>query len=428
MHQSSSLSAKRQQLWIAGTCALLAYTYLCWSSQAYGQASLVDLLLSATISFAASVFVWNSYRNTEHLPLLDILVFALLFRFIGVFTFPVLEDDFYRFLWDGFVTIEQGTPYDTPPSDWFSRDLPVPVEALLDSINYPDIATVYGPSLQWLFALSYLIAPGELWPIKCFLLIADIILIVALLRLAPAKHLVLYAWSPLVIKEFVISMHPDLIGMTFVVLALLAYRSRFDTLMGSLLALALGVKVFVIVLVPFLLLLRWRAWLGFVVTALFISLPFGLLASWIPEGLSAMGAHWLFNAVLYELLGGLIDWNILKLILLVAFMLVAGTYGLRWFLKYRQADAVRDLPRADIIFAGLLIVLPVLNPWYLIWILPFAVIWPSAWAWVASFSVLLSYGSAINLPVIFGLKSVDYQIPVWAVSYTHLTLPTKRIV
>ena len=58
----------------------------------------------------------------------------------------------------------------------------------------------------------------------------------------------------------------------------------------------------------------------------------------------------------------------------------------------------------------LLAVSPVINPWYLIWLLPFAAMFPSAWAWTASVLILLSYVSGINLGD-YGLQ--PYQQPVW---------------
>lgn len=400
---------KRQQICLAGVLSLFAYAFLCWRSQAYGQASLLDLLITSAVAFLASVFVWNLMRDDKPVAITDVLFFALAFRLIGLFTFPVLEDDFYRYLWDGFVTLDQGTPYGTPPSNWFDREVPIVAESLLDSINYPDVATVYGPSLQWLFALSYLIAPGELWPLKCMLLLADVGLMLALLRLAPARHLVLYAWSPLVIKEFVISMHPDLIGVTLLFAALISYRARSDISMGTLLALAVGVKVIAILVVPFLLLLRWKAWLGFLVTVVLIALPFGLVSAWLPDGLATMSQQWLFNAPLYELFGSLTSFTSLKIILLALFLLLAGAYGLYWLANFWRPDSPRDLVRGDFLFAGLLIILPTFNPWYLIWVLPFAVIRPSAWAWVASFALLLSYASGINLPASLAVGLEDYQ-------------------
>lgn len=407
------MSAKRIQLWLLGLISVVAWITLSQASRSYGDAGLLHLLIVSFTCFAASVAVWHIYRRESTIPLLDILGFALLFRLVGLFTFPVLEDDFYRYLWDGFVAFEYGNPYLASPSEWFDRDVPPAMANLLDSINYPEIGTVYGPTLQWLFAFCYWLAPGELWPLKVLLLLADVALVWALLKLAPSKHLVLYVWSPLIIKEFVISVHPDLFGATLMLLAILAYQRQHDGLLGLLMALALGVKVFAIIVLPFLFLLRWKAWASFLLTAIVIAIPFGLKQAWLPEGLSVMGQLWLFNAGLYELFSAVINLETLRLILLGGFFVLAAFYGLHWLLRHWQADAPRTIMRADWLFGGLLIVLPALNPWYLIWLLPFAAIWPSTWAWTASFAVLISYACGINLSAPLGAGLQDYQHPGW---------------
>ena len=51
-----------------------------------------------------------------------------------------------------------------------------------------------------------------------------------------------------------------------------------------------------------------------------------------------------------------------------------------------------------------------INPWYLLWVLPFAAIYPSAWAWTASSAVLLSYAIGIYLGD-YTLQA--YQQPTW---------------
>ena len=53
-----------------------------------------------------------------------------------------------------------------------------------------------------------------------------------------------------------------------------------------------------------------------------------------------------------------------------------------------------------------------INPWYLIWLLPFAAIYPSAWAWTASLAALLSYVSGINLFTDPDMQA--YEQPLWA--------------
>ena len=75
---------------------------------------------------------------------------------------------------------------------------------------------------------------------------------------------------------------------------------------------------------------------------------------------------------------------------------------------YRHPGTV--IPRGDWIFGAFLVASPVINPWYLLWLLPFAAIIPSAWAWTASVAVLLAYVTGINL------NASDlhaYQQPSW---------------
>ncbi|MGD8779206.1 MAG: hypothetical protein PVH88_09635 [Ignavibacteria bacterium] len=44
-----------------------------------------------------------------------IIIFGLVVRIILTPTFPVLEDDFYRYLWDGAVTANGINPYEHAP-------------------------------------------------------------------------------------------------------------------------------------------------------------------------------------------------------------------------------------------------------------------------------------------------------------------------
>lgn len=332
------------------------------------------------------------------------LGFALLFRVIGVFTFPILEDDMYRYLWDGYMTVESGSPYSVPPIDFFDADnLSDRLEHILGLINYPGVATIYGPVCQWVFALGYLIAPGEIWPLQLIFTLADLLLILTLLRLAKPTTVLLYAWSPLIIKEFSITAHPDVLGALFLILAVVLYQHRRFFGVGCLIALAAGVKVFAVILLPFLLGFKWRGWLAFLVTGALIALPFGIEQAWLPAGLRAMGSSWLFNAPLYELLANWFSVNTVKALLLAIFALGSGIYALKTIFNPTLFNdqiqhSPNHIPRGDLLFAGLFLTIPALNAWYLVWLLPFAVIRPSLWAWVASVSILLSYASGINLP------------------------------
>ena len=112
--------------------------------------------------------------------------FAVLFRLIGFFGGPLYEDDFYRYLWDGYRFWTAGSPYGSAPSQFFGReDLPGNLEEILGGVNNPDIPTIYGPVCQMTFLLAWWIAPGQLWPLKLIYPAADLGLM-ALLGESPA--------------------------------------------------------------------------------------------------------------------------------------------------------------------------------------------------------------------------------------------------
>lgn len=395
---------------VAGCISLLAYVYLSTQSQTYGDASLIHLLSvsipCASLCFATWYYHW--YTKQE-LSVYLLLVFAALFRLVGIMSYPILEDDGFRYLWDGYMSIELGTPYGYAPAEFFdSHNLSEQFEDILSLINYPSIATIYGPLCQAIFSLAYLIAPGELWPLQLIFALADMGVIILLLKLARPLWVLLYAWSPLIIKEFAFTAHPDVLGVFFLLLAFLLFKRKEVWFIGVCVALAAGIKVFAIVLVPFLFKLNWRAWLSFALTIALLSLPWGFTQAWLPDGLKAMSDDWVFNSLIYNFLNNWLSTNTIKLVLLGIYAALMSCYCYKFLFKNNH----EHIPfRPDLIFLGLFICTPALNAWYLVWLLPFAVLYPSLWAWVASVAILLAYVSGINLSV---SNLAPYQVPNWA--------------
>ena len=404
-------------IWFYGCLSVIAYGYLALHSQQYAQATLTEMWIVCGACGVFSILCWHECFKLERqnilLParLISLFIgFAIVFRVIGIISFPILEDDFYRYLWDGKMTIETGSPYGIIPSDFFaSTDLDSTFSHILGLINHPDIPTVYGPVNQYIFAFTSLFFPAQVWPLQLIFALVDLGIILLLLKLTKPSFVLLYAWSPLMIKEFSFTAHPDVVGAFFLIAAFYAYTFRAWYWAAILLAFSAGVKVFALVAAPLLLKLNWRAWIVFFITAMVLSLPFGVKAAWFPEGLSAMAGHWLFNAPMYILLDPFFRFQVIKISLLALFVFVAISYF--FFVSYRFYFEGKLLPiRADYLYGMFFLCIPVLNPWYFVWLLPFAAIYPSRWAWVASISLLLSYASGINLPQ---SEYALYQQPNW---------------
>lgn len=411
-----------------GILCLLCYGYLSWTSQGYGQATLTDLFVTlmpcAVITFA----LWAlEYRAKIAFSWRAVIVFAVLFRLVGVFAYPVLEDDHFRYLWDGWMFVEFGTPYGIAPAQFFSDDAVVPdaLTEALDGINYPEIPTVYGPVAQWIFGASYLAAPAKAWPLQIVGALADIAVVLMLARIASLRWVFLYAWSPLLVKEFSFTAHIDVVGAAAIMAAVLASRQTsthgslaMRVAVGVALGLSAGIKPFALIAAPFLLRRDWVGWASLAATCVCVALPFGLVDAWLPVGLRAMAAAWLFNAPIYLFWLGTwpTDWAVatlptLKTVLSLAFIATWAVYGVRHVFG-GQPNAQDNGGALYWLFGLLFLVIPVFNPWYMVWVLTFAVLRPTATAWVASVMVLLSYVTGLNLA---DSDMQLYEQPLWAI-------------
>ncbi len=345
----------------------------------------------------------------RQIPLGRMLLWALLFRLCGLYGGPLLEDDFWRYLWDGFRFAAAGTPYGAAPEEFFiDPTVPAAFQAVLSQINYPELQTIYAPVTQLAFLLSYWLSPANIAALQLLLILLDMATIALLLRLTSAGNVMLYAWCPLIIKEIAFTAHPDGIGLFPLLAAIVLARENRWPGAAVALGMAASAKVFALVLAPFLLIrARPLHWLIFALTIALLYGPFVIRGGTDLTSFSVFAREWEFNSALFGLLALVLnrfDARVALGLVFAAFWLVC--------LRRRHAEPEFSIPRGDWIFGALLLVSPVINPWYLIWILPFAAIYPSLWAWTASLAVLLSYISGINLMSDPLMQA--YEQPLWA--------------
>ena len=110
------------------------------------------------------------------------------------------------------------------------------------------------------------------------------------------------------------------------------------------------------------------------------------------QTLLVFAREWEFNAAFFGLLKPWLPNPVARA--LCGLLLTIALAG--YYLVFRRM-ASGTVVRGDWIYGGVLALWPVVNPWYLLWLLPFAAIRPSAWAWTASVAVLLSYVTGLNL-------------------------------
>jgi hypothetical protein len=189
---------------------------------------------------------------------------ALIFRFMLLPLLPMLSRDSWRYLWDARVTLHGYSPYVYAPKDKVLE--PLRDALIFENMRYRNVPALYPPGAQGIFILSYLLAPNNLFFLKGIFLLFDMLTCGLLVLYLARKQLdmrrvIIYAWCPIPIVEFVIQGHLDATTIMFMVASVLCSSSIFRgsrALTGFLLGMATLTKIYPILLL--LVLLRRRDW------------------------------------------------------------------------------------------------------------------------------------------------------------------------
>lgn len=403
---------------------------------------------------------WALHRTPrERRPAVWLLLLGGLGLRLAAWSAPyVLETDVHRYLWDGFVLSRGYNPYQFSPeevrraadpevSGRFSPRDRILLQTLwletrghrvagyLDQVNAPHIPTCYPPATELAFALVATVAPGSARAWKLFVVGVDFLLCLAILGLLrqlgrPEWWVVAYAWCPLVLKEYANTGHFDPLATLSTVLGVWVLLRGRRALAGSFLGLGIACKLYPLVLLP---LLARRLGLRGLVPALV--LPPLLLAPFLGvgldvfRGLALFARQWQFNssifwalwmltgkskAVLYqgEVAGWTLRFNVfhlLKLVTSTVFVAWLGWLVLRW----PDREDRHVLERILLALAGLLLLSPITDPWYLPWLLPYACVLPSQSVSYLTSSIFCYYLYFLRFEDVWWHRAVEY-LPFYA--------------
>lgn len=385
--------------------------------------------------------VWLVLARPERAPGIGaVLLAAVVFRAILLPAAPALSDDLYRYIWEGRVQLHGFNPWEHPPDDPVLAGLRDP---LWEKINNKDLPAIYPPLAQWACALGALAGPSTTM-MKLVFVVADLLLCFVLARLLrargqPAVRALVYAWNPLVVTEVAGSGHNDSLAMLFVAISVLVIIERRPA--GSMLALGAAAlsKLFPLALLAFFIKRVRPAWL--------LLPPAMLVAGYIPYGAAGAGLfqssrefaqRWrghesLFLGVESAIAASGISGPLKDLadargwpsLYTQPHMLARGAAALlalaalTWLAR-RCALGSLDLPEAIAAFTGIVLLLsPVLHPWYLIWILPWMALTPMA-SWLtlsflaaAFHAAMPGWMTAAVYTLFFVLLVVELARPPW---------------
>jgi len=379
----------------------------------YDSPGMVKFLIISQVLFGLSIGVFLAGRRLDFdleyrklfLALVALAMLARAVMFVGAGDKCYLSDDVYRYIWDGKVAAHGISPFLYAPTD--ARLAHLADTVIHPEINHPSVPTIYPPMAQNIFVLSYLIGGDTIWGFKAIAVLFELMTILALMIWLrqmglPRANLLLWLFSPLILIEFYLSTHLDMIALPFLVGSLITLNQKRPGLCGMMLAMATLVKFYGLFFVPFLLLHftgrdRSRFVVGFAVTAIGLYLPYLFAA-----GTSVFGSlfrylgEWQFNGSVFYLLKYGFGLDSARWIVSILFFV-----WLLWLL-WRPGKVLDRMFRA---LAGYVVLTTTLYPWYLVWIFPFVLRNLAPAFLFLSGSIFLSYHVLIG----------QYEIGRWVV-------------
>ncbi|GAB4324751.1 MAG: hypothetical protein Kow0059_20480 [Candidatus Sumerlaeia bacterium] len=325
---------------------------------------------------------------------------GLLVRGFMLISEPMMETDFYRYLWDGAVLAQGENPYRPVPRQivasggWLS-DLAFESGLVLERINHPELRTIYTPIAQVFFSLSYLLAPWSLVGWRLILLMADAITLGLLLMILhraalPREFALIYWLNPLVLKEISNAAHMDILLAPFILGALLLASRRRLTLAVVCLAAATGLKIWPVLLLPLVLRAGAHGWRqaaasACLYAALLVVMSIPVLAAGLDSssGFTAYAGRWEMNngpSLVPIWLGrwlAAMDWFPISARTFSSGVLALIVGSVALLAARRPVVGLLDLyGRALAVSALVFLISPTQFPWYSLWFLPLLAIRP----------------------------------------------------
>lgn len=289
--------------WVLAYLAATVFT-----SAVAGDRSHLALFWAGCVAMALVALVLYQ-RDT--LSVRALVVLGITARLAMLWLPPGLSDDAYRYLWDGFVQHAGLNPFAHRPADlttWHDS-------ALYPRLNSPTYFSVYPPLSQVLF---WLVTPGSTdawlanwygWKGICLLAETGTLLLLGVLS---RRAVLLYALQPLVVVEMVGQAHTEAVMVFGLALACRAMQRERVGLAGFGLAVATMVKLYPVLLFPFL--IRSRRDARTLVLPVLGSLALAALYGWhayLPNVLTSLqlyARYFEFNAGLYYALKHALGW------------------------------------------------------------------------------------------------------------------------
>jgi len=372
----------------------------------------VKLLIAPLLIYALTIIIFERKKiNLDNSDLKIFWVFTIIIRMLVLFIPIGLSDDIYRYIWDGHIQHNGINPYlyspdsvslDTYHTIWSSK------------VNNPHINSPYPPFAQMLFYIVVSVTNDinvSIFLIRIIMIGFDLGTIIILKRIMyhfsiPTRRIMIYAWSPLVIFEFAGNGHIDAIAVFFSLLAIYFIldkeKNGYRILSPISLSIAILTKVYPVILLPFLF-LKWnlKEKILFLLSSIILVLPYAnnRINPLYPEGQQFYKRYFRYNESIFRFYRRTIevfydnpdevasDHYIIFMIIFSGLLYLSHIYrSSKTFDKLEIDISIINSFRYILLVA--LLFGPDVQPWYIIWMLPLAVLFYD-WVIIAFSTVIL---------------------------------------
>ena len=210
-------------------------------------------------------FIYFYFLKNNNFTVREIIISAVLFRVVLLFSTPNFSDDYFRFIWDGQILTQSENPYLFLPKEELNNSLITELKIdkeIYKGLNSKNYYTVYPPLNQFVFGGSSYFSGSNfslnILFLKLFILlfeIATLFILFKFLRMLKLKQnlAIIYAFNPLVVIELVGNVHFEGM-MLFLLLFSFYYLYKNKVILASILfGLAVSTKLIPLILLPLLL-------------------------------------------------------------------------------------------------------------------------------------------------------------------------------
>jgi alpha-1,6-mannosyltransferase len=289
------------------------------------RADTLKIWICLGFMFLGYFYILYKQNNPENKCHNNFLAYAS--RLILIFSFPLLSDDIYRFIWDGSQILNGINPFSFTPTELITKNLDWVDPLLFQKMNSPNYYSVYPPINQIAFLISAIPGKGNLLfstvLLRVIILafdIGNIYLIKKLLKFfqKDEKLVFWYALNPLVILEFTGNLHFEAVMILFTLLSIWFLLKYKWLLAGFALGLAVCSKLLPLIFLPlFIKHIGWKktiyAGIICLLTVVVFFLPFIYNLQLIENFFSSIKLYYgrfEFNGSVYQILNAC-GWKIL---------------------------------------------------------------------------------------------------------------------